>query len=196
MVRAILDGRKTQTRRVITERWQQCLSPEDEPEDFLPICPYGLPGDKLWVRETFAYIWPDVDPVPLHECTIEYRADSRVAYPGGWPAEDAKGNDDAPKWKPSIFMPRWASRISLEIVEVRVEQIQAISEDDAKAEGLRAVKGPLDTLMYEGLAAYGQFADPRVAYRMLWDDINFKRGYGWDTNPWVWAITFRKAATP
>ena len=150
MVRAILDGRKTQTRRVIKPQptlylsgrrspvWRNCKNTgwfsyanESRHSTIEHHCPYGVPGDRLWVRETWAAVWPDLDEVPLEQCTIEYRADLPVGctdWPGRWPAEDARGNPDAPKWRPSIFMFRWASRIDLEVTGVRVEQ--ATEPDD------------------------------------------------------------------
>lgn len=163
MVRAILAGRKTQTRRVITERYQQCLSPEDEPEAFLEFCPYGQPGDRLWVRETWGWFSKQFE---WGDCRgVSYKAD----------------NAFAPKYqtfRPSIHMPRWASRITLEIVSVRVERVQDISEEDAKAEGVI----PLEprTGLY------------RCEFERVWDSINAKRGCGWNSNPWVWAIMFKR----
>lgn len=154
MINAILEGRKSQTRRVInpsiptTHRswnnhgdddlffWTDHPTQGEKGDVIYRRCPYGARCDRLWVRETFAYIWPDIDPVPLRECTIEYRADTSADYPGGWGADEARGNDDAPKWRPSIFMPRWASRITLEITDVRVERVQDISDDDAIEEGV------------------------------------------------------------
>ncbi len=196
-MRAILDGRKTQTRRVIKPQpefvWGQGIRNSD-PEHYAAhvrfpggssgpdpwiTCPYGLPGDHLWVRETWGAVWPDEYPVPLSECRIEYRADlpdGCTDQPGEWPAEDARGDPEAPKWRPSIFMPRWASRITLAIVGVRVKRLQDISGTDACAEGITPVDpgGPVR-----------QFAD-------LWDALNAKRGHGWDVNPWVWVIEFRR----
>lgn len=159
MVRATLADRKTQTRRVITERYQQCLSPEDEPEAFLEFCPYGQPGDRLWVRETWCYVG-EVVPEPI-ECI--YKA-TDPDWQGGW--------------TPSIFMPRWASRITLEVVSVRVERVQNISEEDAKAEGVI----PLEprTGLY------------RCEFERVWDSINARRGYSWDSNPFVWCVSFRR----
>ena len=153
MVRAILDGRKTQTRRVITEKWQQCESPEDQPQTFVSWCPYGQPGDRLWVKETFAMAIPAGASIHAERKPV-YRADGEVV----------------PKWKPSIFMPRWASRITLEIVNVRVERLQGIGGTDAFAEGGFTVT---------------QFIE-------LWNSINASRGYGWDANPWVWIIEFKR----
>lgn len=195
MVKAILDGRKTQTRRVIkpqfSKTWGQGVRNQDP--DYFSVhvdirepnsewrwlrCPYGKPGDRLWVKETWGAIWPDLDPVPLRECKIEYRADSPYAsYPGGWPADEARGNPDAPKWQSPLFMPRLASRITLEIVSIRAERLFDISEEDARAEGvsIEATR----TLTHRG------------AFAITWDSINAKRGYTWESNPWIWAISFK-----
>ena len=152
MVRAILDGRKSQTRRVVKS---------------LHLCPYGEKGSILWVRETF---------VALSKDNILYRADDR--YP----------DSITPlKWKPSIFMPRWASRITLEITGVRVERLQDISEEDALTEGCENyLCGGYD------FSYHGYECKPAVAnYRRLWDSINGKK-YPWKSNPLVWVISFRR----
>jgi hypothetical protein len=135
-------------------------------------CPYGKPGDRLWVRETFGYITlaeneaftmrrPDGCPVRVY-----YKAE---AIREGW--------TDMVPWTPSIFMPRWASRIMLEIISVRVERLQDISEADAFA---------------EGISGGDWLGDPVGEYKKLWNSINEKRGFGWDKNPWVWVIEFKK----
>jgi hypothetical protein len=184
MVRAILEGRKTQTRRVVKPQWRRQtvrISKEfdgaicpivwlDKPVQkgcktghvFVPS-PYGQPGDRLWVRETFATGYG----------AVFYKADDDLATCGM-----------VVPWKPSIFMPRELSRITLEIAGVRVERVQDISEKDARAEGCEPMHR--DDL--------GQtFRTYRRGYQSLWDSINAKRGYGWDANPWVWVIEFRRA---
>lgn len=175
MVRALLDGSKSQTRRVVkrSDEWpvtavkavvletrgtamavdagRFAYGPEIK-------CPYGQPGDRLWVRET----WIDASS-DLHSCVI-YRADGD---------EQACGEP----WKPSIFMPRWASRIALEITGVRVERLQNISRGDAMGEGC-----PFPNM--------AQGDDPRQWYADLWGQIN---GPGsWDANPWVWVVEFKR----
>ena len=193
MVRAILDGRKSQTRRVIKDFAIKRLSNRHEfatsgPHQLsmketpgyayveldsgalvgLP-CPYGQPGDRLWVREAFAVqqaLWEmNHGPQPVH-----YLADSPKEQ-----IEDYTG-------KPSIHMPRWASRITLEITGVRVERLQEISEADALAEGTAPsiVGRAFDHMKY------------RAGFQTLWDSINAARGYGWEVNPWVWVIEFRR----
>lgn len=197
MVRAILEGRKTQTRRVMQfpRVWKQ----QGITHDDLRSCgfwfaggeawQYGdeqlpqqyITGSRLWVRETFGLtdvpvsqinrpcaIWPDSNYEDGYAAAI-YRADGEWATPN---------SPDSGRfvWQPSIFMPRWASRITLEVTDVRVERVRDISEMDARAEG------------------YPQKTKPETArdwYHRLWDEINAKRGFGWDVNPWVWVINFK-----
>lgn len=174
MVRATLDGRKTQTRQVIKPQpmtWggRQCMP-------FLRDCPYGI-GDHLWVRETW-----------LHECP--HCDDSRCGNPDHIWYKAAEANPDMfPRWKPSIHMPRWASRITLEITGIRVEQVQDICDADIKAEG-----APLPHTV-DGGVRY-QCSQPhnhstlRGWWWCQWNSINDKRGFGWDVNPWCWCITW------
>lgn len=170
MVRAILEGHKTQTRRVV--RWPFSGQPNademDNAGDCVTIiargkfvkCPFGEVGDRLWVRETFATYSGDGGTSGLL-----YRAD---------PMFDTTTVFDW-TWKPSIHMPRWASRLSLEITQVRVERIQDITEEDAQAEGR--------TLQDFGSGGPGYFPH-------TWDALNAKRGFSWEANPWVWVIGF------
>ena len=131
-------------------------------------CPHGQPGDQLWVRETW---------MAFEEDRIHYRADY---------AFDPKGDEEAGiTWRPSIFMPRWASRIQLEITDVRVQRVNDISELDAIDEGAGAT--PTAHLEWDG-----EPYEYRKRFHELWDTINAKRGFGWDKNPWVWAITFKR----
>jgi hypothetical protein len=167
MVRAILDGSKTQTRRVVkpqaavlTDEMARALGVQPPAAQNPPVipCPYGIPGDRLWVRETWAD-WSD-GLAPADESShILYRADT--------------DRPDPKRWRPSIFMPRAASRILLEITDVRVQRLQEISDDDARAEG------------YDRSHAF-----PREWFALLWERIN--GADSWNTNPWVWAITFRR----
>lgn len=178
MVRALLAGTKTQTRRVV-KGVQPWGSRNGRPEWAIvgtePRCPYGQPGDRLWVRETWQAVNGDdrarhivTHPRP-NRGWIEYAATPRLDEP-------------AYKWRPSIHMPRWASRITLEVTEVRAERLQDISEADALAEGVNVHPdhhGKPRTSIYS----------PVQAYADLWDQIN---GAGsWDTNPWVWAVSFK-----
>lgn len=188
MVRAILDGSKTMTRRVIKPQpGNVTTGPTPMGSNWMAWgmygmvrdlwCPYGQPVDRLWVRETWSQFAPRPKPgdgVPENAC-IDYRADySASALRRGL---DSDGDPyKPPSWRPSIHMPRWASRINLEVVSVRVERVQDISEDDARAEG---ISNPLGSLALN-------------IFPSLWDSINLKRGYGWDTNPWVWVIEFKR----
>ena len=178
MVRALLDGAKTQTRRVIREHspyrivderedgspWLFWFDPNHGPEYHEAPSPYGTRGDRLWVRETFA---------------PNYFDDGGAGYRADW-TPDAANFCPEPRWKPSIFMPRTLSRITLEVIDIRVERLQHISTRDAMAEGVAAAGG-----------AEASGWDPRETYRKLWDDINAKRpGCAWSSNPWVWVVEF------
>ena len=207
MVRATLDKLKTQMRRELKP--QPCpeflargvvrVVPQWPNQDGvrwfmadglseLRRCPYGAPGDRLWVRETFrvcdvageSFSPADIAPTNAH---CFYRADCE---PGG-----------AGPWRPSIHMPRWASRLLLEVTDVRVERVQEISEADVAAEGIIRIERSART---DGLIdGYGLSETPkdqiqttrRYAFWALWDSIYAKSGFGWDANPWVWATTFK-----
>lgn len=197
MVRAILAGTKTQTRRVAKEfRDDQAEILRRFPNQH--GCPFGEVGDRLWVRETWAYAtnvnedpdWPNrphlkVDPESDYQVVI-YRADGSIQ----WCDEDGFSTERS-YWKSPIFMPRALSRITLEITDVRVERLQAISEADARAEGITD-GGCLSCGMPEPCGCARPQPDPRESYIRLWDSLNEKRGLGWDTNPFVWVLTFRR----
>lgn len=184
MVRAILDGRKTQTRRIMKPQPEECprgghwwpsnvfktmLHVENEMQNgeggwgglVGDACPFGDVGDRIWVRETFA-------SGLCTKTTLAYRAThKREDLQEGW--------NETIKWTPAIHMPRWASRILLEITDVRVERLRSMSQDDARAEGVIAASGPMEA---------------GLAFRELWDSI-----YGpesWRDNPWVWVIEFKR----
>jgi hypothetical protein len=169
MVQAILDDRKTQTRRVANEfAGMPCLDGILKRFPRQNGCRYGAPGDRLWVRETWQRNIGNGPP-------IIYRADHGEAT-GVYKPDPASGAWEiaVSGWRPSIFMRRLDSRILLEITDVRVERLQEISEDDARAEGYSPKSHHFPT---------GWFRD-------IWESIN---GTGsWDANPWVWAITFRR----
>jgi len=187
-VKAILEGRKTQTRKVVkpqpvkpkegayfdsynkTEQWNW-WSPEGK--QFLSQiikCPYGKVGDRLWVRETFAQLM--INP---YADDYFYKADN--------PQHPQKGMKI--KWTPSTQMPRWASRITLEITDIRVEGLQEISEEDAKKEGCILAKD------YEELSKTF-FTNPyKEVFIELWNSLA-KEDFKWNDNPWVWVINFRR----
>lgn len=229
MVRAILDGRKTMTRRVMEHQpysntigWRVKGDPSGDLlcyNDFLPpsatlldvgrgrnryttsfeeqgdnwegICPYGVPGDRLWCRETFCLEtcrevgWYD----PPHKDGRPLRVSEDDAWGRHWEQPHYRATDPPPelayedsnepevRWKPSIHMPRWASRLMLEVAEVRIERVQNISTTDIGAEGINL---------------HNNRRGARAEFRDLWDSLNAKRGYGWDANPWVWVIGFRR----
>jgi len=177
MVQAILDGQKTQTRRVVTNKEFLSWIGVGFSDEFIKLpenhwsekCPYGQPGDRLWVRETWA------------------EKDEGVAY-RATPPKACWGNT---KWKPSIFMPRWASRITLEITDVRVERLKDMTADDALCEGIsREIRTRMGWASEESEESFN-FFESRHTFSLLWNSINEKRGYGWDTNPFVWVIEFR-----
>ena len=180
MVRAILDGTKTQTRRVVKHckckitgaELAACeIAGEVNAGDYTN-CPYGQPGNRLWVRETWAAPHSeDARPPSAIQCDW-----MRIHYAA---TEDRGGL----LWRPSIHMPRWASRITLEVTGVRVERLHDISAEDAIAEGVRVHED------HHGKPR-GSIYSPVQAYRDLWESIN---GAGsWDANPWVWVVEFKR----
>lgn len=193
MIRAILESRKTQTRRVVKRPWRfGCLTgdcPHETKKEcdaalksyFTPrACPYGQPGDRLWVRETFCHKYDD-NEMPV------YNADGNLDPSCCYYSADAVDVlfPDGGGWTPSIHMPRWASRITLEVIAVRIEQLQDISEADAFAEGAGYDYGPQSS------------GELMALFRHLWDSINGhprKDGIdiSWSANPWVWVVEFRR----
>lgn len=201
MIWAILGGCKTQTRRVVdcppdttaiywTENdetvpagkytgWVvECGAPLRLPRK----CPYGQPGDTLWVREAWCrvdgkdYYRADSDSADLkHEKRVRKLCpDLAAAHPDS-------------RWKPSIHMPRWASRFTLEITDIRVERVQDISRDDCRTEGVGLPPSPGDTKFYPDMD------ELRSQFANLWDSINAKRpGCSWNDNPWCWCISFER----
>jgi hypothetical protein len=225
MVRAILDGRKTMTRRVckdiagydfkwgldrepyignykvftktepgkwdwvtLENQWLYDLQTAvDDSRTHLLKCPYQ-PGDRLYVRETWYY------ESHMHELTAgepdlpnglySHRYIYRASNPD-YPVNVGVGEHG---WKPSIHMPKVAARIWLEVTNVRVERLQEIAADDAKAEGvLQPGVIPSNTLIRNTEGSI-----PRTNFKILWDSLNAKRGYGWDSDPWVWVVSFKR----
>lgn len=213
MVRAILEGRKTETRRPVkdgpdeshyrypvVDKYGDCqwfsdkddigyedeLDDEGEYPDVFPEhdeairSPFGCIGDRLWVRETWGWaLEASMPPSANYKEFLRYRAD------GDEP-------DTVDKWVPSIHMPRWASRIMLEVTDIRVERVQEISEEDAEAEGIKIANE------YTPFASCWDYIDktarspslfnPSDSFATLWESV-----YGtWDANPWVWVATFKK----
>lgn len=198
MVRAILDGRKTQTRRVVGP--QPNTKPQQSEYDsswgfvsgarMMQVrSPYGEAGDSLWVREAFQV--DDTWTEPDCEC-IAYKADLQIRQcdsengklwsplPFRLDGDPNKGDANRPgNWRPSIHMPRWASRITLEVTGVRVERVQEISAADCVREGFVATP--------ENSASFA-----RAWFQELWDSLNAKRGHSWESNPFCWVIDFRQ----
>lgn len=202
MVRAIIAGQKTQTRRVVKaglqpDEWlDRCqynakgwAVNNDEGCDCKHgvSCPYGEIGDRLWVREAWSIVPHVTEDGPKNKAKGD---GTGVTWRAAW-----DGNPSGFKWKPSIHMPRWASRINLEIVGVDVERLKDIKDLDAIAEGILQTSDESVTdrtwLDYSGLGvSWTKF--PIHSYRTLWESIN---GSGsWDSNPWVWVIVFKKVS--
>lgn len=184
MVRAILDGRKTQTRRVIKPPpsqkdgrdlwfWDGRALPAAEMREHMLFRARFRPGDRLWVRET----WAPRDQIAEEDkrrgkYEIFYRADDETVYP-----------DDG-SWRSSLHMPRWASRINLEVTACRVERVQEISQHDAKAEGVTPICRDPHHLNHA--QCYVE------AFERLWDSMRSGNDFSWQRNPWVRAITFKR----
>lgn len=217
MVRAILAGTKTQTRRAVKPQpalvdprnsrlpglyrngdfaWRDKGAPlgcatisckPNGPDGWaLENSPFGQPGDRLWVRET----WLDLQGTGIERATGDL---SRYAYaadtPPGSHGDECRKNYGL-RWRPSIHMPRWASRITLEITGVRVERLQGISEADAEAEGCAKNHNGYYLGGPHAVSGRKQMATAQSAYRDLWESIN---GAGsWEANPWVWVVEFKR----
>lgn len=188
MVKALLAWNKSQTRRMVKPQ-PDFVCTDGTPARFTDVdrirgrlgmtmlCPYGQPGDRLWVKETFAIVprtaYRRSDGV---QQTLRPNDDHDAAiYRAGW--DRSNGGF---RWRPSIHMPRWASRITLKITGVRVERVQEISEADAVAEGVEPLLVPPDG----GSAPYTE------GYRKLWEQINGPES--WDANPFVWVVAFKR----
>lgn len=198
MVSAILERRKTQTRRVILKvptAANRVIVAADGSGDVKFVeqvgraglvmtgwrpCPFGGAGDRLWVRET-------------HHLTSSNLVIYRADYPQN---AEARGMENIPpesdvRWRPSIHMPRWASRTTLEVTEARVERVQEIDTGDVFAEGIPRPACLTDPSVPRFGSDVTLRSNALGAFRELWDSLNARRGFGWDANPWVWVIGFR-----
>lgn len=181
-VEPLLAGGTTEFPGVTARSWLALKNPDGITDDgYQPItCPYGAVGDRLWVRETALYLRPIAGDDSIGDVMYADHDDYDICYP---PKPNGKKGrrqtitsiDLGWRVSPSIFMPRWASRLTLEITSLRVERLQEISGDDAQAEGIN---------MPPSFAV--------AAFRELWNSLNAKRGFGWDVNPWVWVIGFKR----
>lgn len=201
MIQAILAGNKTMTRRVVKKNEAGRVQLKgrnwhiDDPNATL-ACPYGQPGDMLWVRETWADVNTPDGPAILYRASGDYQhwhdfsetfgpdygagpSMDYEAYPALYTMwwEDLLAGEPGHGWKPSIHMPKWAARIWLKVVGVRVERLQDISEREAIAEG---IENPW------------RDNSPRTDFAILWDSINVDRGYDWSKDPWVWVVEFER----
>ncbi|MBS4566893.1 hypothetical protein [Klebsiella pneumoniae] len=211
MVRAILDGRKTQTRRPI--KWKQTRFTEigeredgskwpwsEDAEhacDFWHPCPFGAVGDRIWVRETWQAIHDYCDEnghvderryarsIPRHRGNYWH-----PVYEEAW-GNESREDREFP-WRPSIHMPRWASRILLEITDVRVERLNDISEQDSMSEGIDADRLAESQDNYDCIADHNMTGRPTAtgAFKCLWESIYGEES--WKANSWVWVIEFKR----
>jgi len=205
LVRAILSGQKTQTRRIakteITMGRDSLLEPHrgckhagiyllpEYAKEAAALCPYGKPGDRIYVRETWqgplmsAKEWEDHYFSNADELTSKFKTPAYCKYAadGGPPPEFMTMDDDiVARWKLSIHMPKWAARIWLEIIGVRVERLQQITEADCIAEGAAGGHGSIPSYSYS--------ATPLEHFRHIWEST----GGDWTANPWVWVIDFKR----
>jgi len=207
MVNAILDGRKTQTRRIVTHiasigritefgrsttkgydgtfrdsklRWHDL-----DHDELLVRCPYGNIGSNIWVRET----WRLLD-CNNQGCCIEYNtiaeSEKDIVFSNEKSRKQAWHYINKNGWISPIYMPRWASRIDLRITDISVERVQDITEEDVEAEGCLLAEG------YEELVRTFYQYPYREVFQDLWNFLNAKRGFPWESNPWVWKIEFER----
>ncbi len=194
MVRAILDGRKSQTRRTVKPRKDMGFGCPLAPNELAgeinngdyTNSKYGRPGDRLWVRESFQPLMADGIPESeWQSCNYKTGEGYKVSYVATDGIVEyydiADDNAFCNRITPSIFMPRWASRITLEITGIHAERLQDISEADCIAEGCEH-PGPIGPTFMQQV------------YKRVWTTIN--GAASWDANPWVWVVTFNRVTTP
>lgn len=197
-VLSILSGQKTQSRRILKAphlnqadvfafdksrgKWEMGETHQGPVAHVGYVrCPYGVPGDRLWVKETFRIFGGDEYAYQQRIEDVRYRADVLGAF-------------EQEVWRPSIYMPLWASRLTLEVLDVRIERLQRITEIDAKAEGVRPFFETFPGIGRDQRLTSGELAadaEHRASYAVLWDEINEYRAT-WKSNPWVWCLTFRR----
>ena len=214
MVRQTMAGKKTQTRRIFRLPAWADFDDHDAEGEYLPEvchkksgclvevpCPYGVPGDLLYVKEA-AWMWCERQPngktktgrqkwlyVPLRCAPIFYCADGHK--PSTSITSPYTGNRWLWRWKASRFLPRWACRTVLKVTDVRIERLQDITETEAMDEGAHTLTIiPAGPKSETGEPPLG--ASPRERFRLLWDELNKPRGYGWDANPFVWVVSFKR----
>lgn len=218
---AILNGPKTQTRRAMKPQpvgspilnaagnWRLADRDGIDPNSDTWRCPYGQPGERLWVKETF---WErENKAVIAYDTGGGYRdnpSDQAERMPMEWDRLEKLQESESPKrvaelmkawgWNkcPSFHMPRWASRITLEVTDVRVERVQAISAEDVSAEGIEQYAWSSSEEYRFQVCKWRDCVEAlhrlrRDKFTELWDSINAKRGYSWESNPWVWVVGFR-----
>ena len=220
MVRATFEGRKTQTRRVmkpqpyiVADGWmwakvghliENLSGTRYVKSKMAPLCPYGAPGDRLYVREThYRYgKWLKNGKTSTGRQKWRFKPLNNEIH---FDTDDLESLDIRPTsyrkqaWykRPSIFLPKGYQRINLEITAIRVERVQEISEEDALNEGIEKVSQSMGRSAYP---IYGELFDklgqltisPQYSFQCLWDSINAKRGYPWKDNPWVWVVEFKR----
>ncbi|MES0240611.1 hypothetical protein KDV70_07415 [Citrobacter cronae] len=207
MVRAIINGRKTQTRRIVSERHLNLIDLGSQIGECYPLecgidhensqsyyrehCPFGKPSDRIWVRETYQGPLFDYEHMEsyLEDSSKFEKPDFCIYRADGKPAPEFYDADDNLHcgWRPSIHMPRWASRITLEITDVRVERLNSISQEDAQAEGME-LTGWRPT--YSDPDSGGEVWTPYDNFAQLWESIYGEES--WKANPWVWVIEFKR----
>jgi hypothetical protein len=215
MIRAILAGTKTVTRRIVRDQslvqydesdgapvhvhGQNCVNYCDyacngysiEIDGTLKSSPYGGAGDRLWVREAFALApaCNDPDPDDPNDWHVVYRADGDERPLLA--STDENAEEIPPPWRPSIYMPRWASRLELDITNVRVERLHEITGEDAAAEGVEGSRCDCEVCSRSGAMCPADQSAHILEFRRLWDKLNGKRA-PWSSNPWVWRVEFRR----